>query len=163
VILFTVSFAFPSVALWPMEYGWEESVGDGVIFTVADAFVVMFVDTFVFTVVDVFVFTTVVGTGIVVTTVVSAGTVVCVVLRVGSAVMGFLSSVVSEGVVADWLVPDIIPGIKTAAATRKRIITIAMRPHFRRGLRLFSCTGTSFPPTGMSATSVPGTVFFGDG
>jgi hypothetical protein len=142
-MLFTVTFAFPSVALWPIAYGWEEIVGGGVVVTFAVVFVLTVVDVFVVTVADafdgtfgdVFVFITVVGTGIVVTfagAVVSTGAGVCVVFWVGSVVCRAGAGVVFE----EWFVPDIIPEMNAPMTTRKTTATIAIMASPARDFRL---------------------------
>jgi len=157
-----------------MEYGWEEMVTDTFGFIVVDAFVFTVVDVFVFTVVDAFVFTvadafgfivvdafiisTVVGTGVVVT---FAGAVVCIVVCAGAVGDSRLS--VTGVVAADWFIPGIIPVMNAAAPARIMIAISATRPHLRRGLRLFSCTGTFLSSPGRPATGVPGPGLSGEG
>ena len=68
------------------------------------------------------------------------------------------------GVVADdWFIPGIIPVMKAAPAARIMIAISAARPHFMRGLRLLSCTGTFLPSPGRPVTGVPGPVLSGEG
>jgi hypothetical protein len=162
VKLFTVTFAFPSVALWPIAYGWEEIVGGGVVVTFAVAFVLTVADVFVLTVadafdgtlVDVFVFTKVVGTGAVVTIAgaVVTGAGVCVVFWVGRVVCRAGTGVVFE----DWFVPDMIPEMDAPMTTRKTIATIAMMPSPARDFQLLFRTGRSSPLLVLSVTRLSG-------
>jgi hypothetical protein len=132
---------------------------DVFVWRVVDVFVFTVADAFGFIVVDAFVSIPVVGTGVVFTV---AGTVVFIVVWVGRAVGD--SGLPVAGVAADdWFIPGIIPVMKAAAAARIMIAISARRPHFRKGLRLFSCTGTFLLSPGRPETGVTGPVFFREG
>jgi hypothetical protein len=71
---------------------------------------------------------------------------------------------VGAGVVVDDRTdPDIMPGMNAAMTINKLTAATAMRPHFRRGLRLFFWSGISLPSSGMPAAREPGPVSSGDG
>jgi len=136
-------------------------VTDGV--TLAEIFAVTVAVAFTVTFADVFVVTAVVG-GFVVTfagTIVVFGAVVWVVFWVGRTVTGVSAGAgVSSG---DWPIPGIIPVTNAAMTARTMTTAIATRPHFRKGLRLFSCAGTSPVTTGVSAAGAAGRVFSREG
>jgi len=93
------------------------------------------------------------GTGVAVVFaggVVSAGavvSVVCGVVGAGPELAGAGAGVVS----GDRLVPGIIPERTAAMIMREMTAARVIRPHFRRGARLFSGTGSPLPSPGRSA------------
>jgi hypothetical protein len=138
--------------------------------TFTDAFAVVFTevfdagvaDTFVVTVVPVFVGTAVAVAGV--ADGVGTGVAVWIVIMVvGRAPESRLPGA-AAGVSFDaGLVPGSIPEKNAATTTSRMTAAPARRPHFRRGLRLFSCSGPLLPSSGMAATGVLPVVVAGPG